>query len=321
MTCHLQGALRTMVTRLAAVFLLAVPLLLMPDTSAGAGIPKIDLRDFMPPSVIGRTSNWASSTGVTSTSELVDVTYDLGGWLYMNGTTTSEGYVSVSWTLEKGNKMFFAALAVGELNGAAIMLWPRDGKPVKLQPFLQKVGKVYRSKLIRGEVVDVESGATMGRFWRREQGVLAGFESLSTPAGDYATTLRQDWSTDTYMDLYYEADIEIRALGTYWLVAGEGSVGQTQRTLLYRAGVLTTDTGYVDSWRVSTSSSSALPPGAVPGVSIPMSEPPVERQQFPLPMMKGVTGFPEATTSGSPDQEWTVPANPTATPWMSSPWR
>lgn len=239
--------------RLVACSAILCSVLLSWTPAGGAGAPKIDLRLYGPPLVIGRTTNWEYSDDSWSSTTLLDAGFEANGLLYTFGSSYSDGSSSVTQMLERKNKSYFAGIAVESSGGTGFILWPRDGKPVKLQPSVQKLGKTYNSKPVRGDVIDLESEFVVGRFFRKERCALTGFESISTPAGDYGVTLRQDWSMDTYLDLYYEDDIEIVAYGSYWLVAGEGTVAQTHSTFLYLNGSLSADSGLVNGWRTSVS--------------------------------------------------------------------
>jgi hypothetical protein len=216
-----------------------------------AGSPKIDMRDYYAPSTLGSTTGWEYADGATATATVQSVDTDESGKSVTTRLDASDGsWLETELVYREGGTHYGTITSV-VAGGAGVILPARSGFPVRLQPRMQRVGRTYRSRVIRGDVIDVPTGLRTGRFVRRETVTLGGFEDKTTPAEFYGGALRQDWTADTRYFFTDRSTLRVSGSGTYWWALGQGVVAQRARVLLYHNGVLDSDSGMEDGWRVS----------------------------------------------------------------------
>jgi len=234
----------------------AIPVLLLVGAWAGlspaAGNPRIDMRTYDPPATVGWTTGWEFDDGATSTVTIESVASGDGETAVNTRTNGSDGSVLHTEVVFRDGGTNYGTITSVVAGGSGVSLPARPGNPVRLQPRRQRIGRTYRSRVIRGAVIDVPTGDRIGRFVRRETVTLGGFENKATPSDFHSDALRQDWTADTRYFFSDRSTLRVNGSGTYWFALSQGVVAQRARVLLYHNGVLDSDSGMVDGWRVST---------------------------------------------------------------------
>lgn len=221
--------------------------------SAAAGNSRVDMRLYLPPSTVGWTTGWEFEDGSTETSEILSVTTVDGEKSVVTRTDASDGSFLETEVVAYNGGLHYGTITSVVAGGGGVVLPPREGALTRLVPLEQGIGRTYRSAVIRGDVLDYQTGQRIGRFVRRERATLGGFEDKATPGGSYNQALRQDWTADTRYFFTDRSRLRITGSGTYWFAAGQGIVARQARVLIYHNRVLESDTGMVDGWRVSLS--------------------------------------------------------------------
>lgn len=234
---------------------LLVPVLLLAGVlaaaSAAAGTPRIDMQDYYAPATVGWTTVWEYDGGATATAVVQTVAVDDFGRTVSTLSDFSDGsWLDTDLVYRAGGTHYGTITSVVD-GDSGLILPARPGNRVRIQPRYQAVGRTYRSRVIRGRVIDYASGEPIGRFVRRETCTLGGLEDKATPGGSYSGSLRQDWTADTRYFFSDRSRLRIQRTGTWWWVAGQGVVAERSRSLVYHNLVLDSDTGPVEGWRVS----------------------------------------------------------------------
>lgn len=244
--------LRRMCAGLLAVGALAA-------ASAAAGTARVDMRDWYAPTVAGWTTAWEYEDGKTSTSEVLSVATVDGAKSVITRIDDSDGSFLETELVTYDGIVHYGTITSVVEGGAGVVLPSFDRGPTRLLPLLQRIGRTYRSRVIRGPVVDYPTGVQIGRFVRRERATLGGFEDKATPGGSYAGTLRQDWSADTRYFFNDKSELRITSTGATWYAVGQGAVAEESRLLIYHNRVLEMDSGIVAGWRTSVTAPAGVP--------------------------------------------------------------
>ncbi len=236
---------------------LVLPVLLLAGAfaavSSAAGTPRIDMQDYYAPTTVGWTTSWEYDGGATETAAVQAAAEDDFGRTVTTRTDASDGSWLETDLVYRGGGTHYGTITSVVEGNSGVILPARAGNRVRLQPRYQAVGRTYRSRVIRGRIIDYASGEPIGRFVRRETCTLGGIEDKATPAGSYTGTLRQDWTADTRYFFSDRSRLRINRAGTWWWVAGQGVVAERTRSLVYHNRVLDSDSGPVEGWRLSAS--------------------------------------------------------------------
>jgi hypothetical protein len=233
---------------------LAPPLLLagaLAGLSMAAGGMRVDMRDFHAPPVVGWSTEWEFDDATSSTSTVLSVAVVDGERSVNTRTEASDGSFLETELVTYGGVVHYGTITSVVAGGVGVVLPPREGRTTRLLPVVQRIGRTYRSRVIRGSVLDYQSGARTGRFVRRETATLGGFEDKITPGGSHVGALRQDWTADTRYLFTDGSELRVATTGTWWFAIGQGVVAQESRSLIYLDRILDADSGLVSGWRTS----------------------------------------------------------------------